>query len=205
MTCLLTVILMKFWLLVAGIYFWEYTASLSYEWNVIRGHQRYRWTIWVYSLTRLATLMVVVLNVASFFVTSPFNCQAMVTSAYTFALMALGSGSLLIVLRIFAIWNRNKVIVTIATGVWAVNFALLLAGVIQIHAVWSPVINACDFVNVETSKLSFCSLLVTDTFLLLVMLAGMLRLRRAGSGSFELGRLLWKQVGRIVTVVLLIH
>ena len=28
----------------------------------------------------------------------------------------------------FAIWNRNKVIVTIATGVWAVNFALLLAG-----------------------------------------------------------------------------
>ena len=66
-------------------------------------------------------------------------------------------------------------------------------------------INACDFVNVETSKLSFCSLLVTDTFLLLVMLAGMLRLRRAGSGSFELGRLLWKQVGRIVTVVLLIH
>jgi len=28
----------------------------------------------------------------------------------------------------FAIWNRNKVIVGIATGVWVVNFALMLSG-----------------------------------------------------------------------------
>jgi hypothetical protein len=26
---------------------WEYVTSLYYEWNVIRGYQRYRWTIWV--------------------------------------------------------------------------------------------------------------------------------------------------------------
>jgi hypothetical protein len=67
------------------------------------------------------------------------------------------------------------------------------------------VINACEFVNVETSTLSFCGLLVTDVFLLLIMLAGLLRLRTGGGGSFELGRLLWKQVGRlrfpIVTVL----
>jgi hypothetical protein len=41
-----------------------------------------------------------------------------------------------------------------------------------------------------------CSLLVTDMFLLLIMLVGLLRLRRDGGGTFDLGRLLWKQVGR---------
>ena len=68
-------------------------------------------------------------------------------------------------------------------------------------------IGACESVNVETGKLSFCSLLVTDMFLLLIMLAGLLRLRRGDGGSFELGRLLWKQVGRLrfPIVMLLIH
>ena len=63
---------------------------------------------------------------------------------------------------------------------------------------WSPVIRACVYVNIEATKLSMCSLLVTDVFLLLTMLAGLLRLRRGSGGgdSFRIGRLLWKQVGR---------
>ena len=67
-------VLVKFWLVASGIYLWvffagssdycrspeyqmaqiisvtdswEYATSLYYEWDVIRGHQRYRWTIWV--------------------------------------------------------------------------------------------------------------------------------------------------------------
>jgi hypothetical protein len=26
---------------------WEFVTTLNFEWNVIRRHQRYRWTIWV--------------------------------------------------------------------------------------------------------------------------------------------------------------
>ena len=54
---------------------------------------------------------------------------------------------------------------------------------------------ACDFINVETSKLSLSSLFATDMILLLIMLAGLLRLRRSGAGTLDLGRLLLKQVG----------
>ena len=36
---------------------------------------------------------------------------------------------------------------------------------------------------------------VTDTVLLLIMLGGLLQLRRRGGGSYELWHLLWKQVG----------
>jgi hypothetical protein len=48
--------------------------------------------------------------------------------------------------------------------------------------------------NLETTKPSLISLFVTDCLLLLFMLAGLLRLRRRGGGTFELGRLLWRQV-----------
>ena len=54
---------------------------------------------------------------------------------------------------------------------------------------------ACDFINVETSKLSLSSLFATDMILLLIMLAGLLRLHRSGAGTLDLGRLLLKQVG----------
>jgi hypothetical protein len=26
---------------------WEFITTLDYEWDVIRGHRPYRWTIWV--------------------------------------------------------------------------------------------------------------------------------------------------------------
>lgn len=54
---------------------------------------------------------------------------------------------------------------------------------------------ACIVTNIQTSKTSFIVLLAADIILLFVMLAGLLRLRRRGGGTLELGRLLWKQVG----------
>jgi hypothetical protein len=48
--------------------------------------------------------------------------------------------------------------------------------------------------NLATSKPSFFALFVTDFLLLLIMLAGLLRLRRRGGDTFELGRVLWRQV-----------
>jgi len=46
----------------------------------------------------------------------------------------------------------------------------------------------------ESNKPTIIVVFVTDIVLLLTMLVGLLRLRRRGGGTFELGRLLWKQV-----------
>ena len=79
--------------------------TLDFELDVIRRRRPYRWTIWVrndrrcsrlpsstlrtwvefsvrqiYSLTRLSTLMAVILNFVAFDTTTPINCQARVTS-----------------------------------------------------------------------------------------------------------------------------
>ncbi len=61
---------------------------------------------------------------------------------------------------------------------------------------WDPVSRTCTSNDVETSQLPFVALFITDFLLLLIMLVGLLRLRRGGGGTFKLGRLLWRQVGR---------
>ena len=65
----------------------------------------------------------------------------------------------------------------------------------QTRAVWVPVSATCAITNIETSgKPTAISLAVTDVVLLLIMLAGMLSIRRRSSGSLELWRFLWTQV-----------
>ena len=48
--------------------------------------------------------------------------------------------------------------------------------------------------NTESSKLNFIVTLITDIMLLLIMLAGLFRLRYYERGTLGLGRLVWKQV-----------
>ena len=57
-----------------------------------------------------------------------------------------------------------------------------------------PLQKACVVTNIEKCKTSLIVLFSADTVLLLIMLAGLLRLRTDGAGTFDLGRLLWKQV-----------
>ena len=64
----------------------------------------------------------------------------------------------------------------------------------QIRTVWVPSQKACVVTNIEKCKTSLIVLFSADTILLLIMLAGLLRLRRRGTGTLDLGRLLWKQV-----------
>jgi len=58
-----------------GLYLWEFFVNLDYEWSVIRGRRPYRWTIWVYSFTRVATLVTIILNLGGLDITAKINCQ----------------------------------------------------------------------------------------------------------------------------------
>jgi hypothetical protein len=78
----------------------------------------------------------------------------------------------------------------------------------QVRTVWEPTEKACVVTNIQSCKASLTVLLAADVILLLIMLAGLLRIRRRGGGSLEIGRLLWKQVGRerfSLAVLLLVY
>jgi len=167
----------KFWHVMSGLYIWEFLTTLDHEWNVIRGRRHYRWTIWVYTLTRVATLANVIVTLVDLNTKIPQNCQVLISFQYTFAYVGLAAASFLIVLRVNAIWNRKKGIVSIAVGVWGINASLLVVGISRLRASWSPAQDHCVTRNVQTIKLNSIALLSTDVVLLLIALVGLFRLR----------------------------
>ncbi|KAH9964914.1 hypothetical protein BC827DRAFT_1374775 [Russula dissimulans] len=121
-------ILSKLWHAVNGLYIWEFVTTLGYELDVIRGRRPYRWTIWIYSLTRVSTLLAIVLSFINLDVTSHINCQVWFTFQLIFSYSVVVIASLLIVLRITAIWNKDKIVVTISAGIWFVNAVVVIQG-----------------------------------------------------------------------------
>jgi len=99
----------------------------------------------------------------------------------------------LVVLRIIAIWNKDKIVVTISTGLWFVNAAFITQGIVRARSAWVSSRSSCTVINTEENKLNIIVTLALDMVLLLTMLAGLLRLRRDGSGRFGVARLLWIQ------------
>ncbi|KAF8259718.1 hypothetical protein EI94DRAFT_1750774, partial [Lactarius quietus] len=189
--CFLVVV--KLWHVLDGIFIWEFFIALDYEWSVIRGHRPYRWTIWIYSLTRMCTLIAVVLNMVGLDSSSPINCQVSVVFELIFVYSALAAASSLIVLRIIAIWDGNRIVVAIAICAWCNNIAFFInIHCPQIRATWSPTNRVCEVLNTETTTKSIISILVADVVLLLAMLVGLLRLRVYGT-MFALGKFLWQQ------------
>ncbi|KAI0278570.1 hypothetical protein BGY98DRAFT_516205 [Russula aff. rugulosa BPL654] len=185
---------MKFWLIVSGIYIWEFVTTLDFEWSVIRRYQRCGWTIWIYSVSRLSGLAVIILILVDYYGTSPINCQAWVSSAWAFsALGGYGLSLILIMLRIYAIWDKSKVIMTICAVIWVINLGFQLAGIVKIRAEWMPAARSCLITSgVEICRDFHINTLITDVILLFILLAGWLRIRRGGD-SLYLSNLLWKQ------------
>jgi len=185
-------LLLKFWLIMDGIYLWEFVTTLDYEWSVFRGHRSYGWTIWIYEIARISTFTSVVTDLVFLSLTVRLHCQVWVILIWTISLVSLATGSLLIVVRIVAVWEKKKVALAIASGLWLVNLGFLISCIVRVRAIWNPVARNCLVTNVETAQPSLISLFVTDLLLVLIMLAGLLRLRR-GSGGARLWRLLWRQ------------
>jgi hypothetical protein len=66
----------------------------------------------------------------------------------------------------------------------------------QIRFVWVPAQQTCARSKIGGSKLALVAVPVTDIALLLIMLVGLLRLRRRGGGMSDLVQALWRQVRR---------
>ncbi|KAH9990083.1 hypothetical protein BJV77DRAFT_633989 [Russula vinacea] len=188
----------KLWHLMDGVFIWEFLTTLDYEWDVIRGHRPYRWTIWVYSIARVATLLDIVVNLIGLNITTEINCQAWSTFIGLFAYIAYMASSMLIVLRIIAIWNKAKIIFAIAMGIWVADNGIFIYGLSLLRSKWSPEALTCVLFNVSSTKPAIIGSLFSDIVLLLIMLIGLLRMRHEarkgdGLGSFPLVRTLWKQ------------
>ncbi|KAI0287050.1 hypothetical protein BC826DRAFT_1189258 [Russula brevipes] len=187
--------MVKFWHIMDGLYTWEFLTTLSYEWSVIRGHRPYRWPIWIYSLTRMFALLAVIVDVVMLDIvaTDIVGCHAAFVIQFVLSYLSLGTASILIQLRILAIWNRNRVVVAIAAIIWLANSAIFLEGNSQLRAVWISDREGCAILDINGLKRILVAAFVSGTVLLLIMLLGLLRMGLYGSDTLALGRLMWKQ------------
>ncbi|KAI0279380.1 hypothetical protein BGY98DRAFT_438463 [Russula aff. rugulosa BPL654] len=186
-------IVVKFLHAMSGLYIWEYFTTLDYEWRVIRGRLPYRWTIWIYSAARLAGLVSVILGFVNMDVTTQINCQLWSLFSVLFLCLAAIMASLLIVLRTIAICNRNKVVVMLTFIVWGTSIGFHLHNIALVRSAWDPTQLTCGSVQRDSNAIDVIGVIIADTVLLLIILAGLLVMRGHDRGAFGLSRLLWKQ------------
>ncbi|KAI0052431.1 hypothetical protein FA95DRAFT_1601803 [Auriscalpium vulgare] len=182
----------KFLHCIDGLYIWEYVTTLNYEWEVITGKRPYRWTIWIYSISRLSALWTVILNLIGFNLTHEINCQVWIIFELFFAYLAFATASLLIVLRVAAIWNRNMYVMGLALAVWLTNIGFLIHGIVTVRDVWVPESNACLTLDTDQGRNNICVTLATDLILCLLMLIGLVRAKQ-GQGVAGIWRVLYRQ------------
>jgi len=137
--------------------------------------------------------MAVILSLVGIDVTTQYNCDVQNIFQFFFGYLAFAAASLLIVLRINAIWNGKRFVIAIATGVWVANVGLLIQSVARIHASWIPEADTCVITDIHSTQLNMIATLITDIVLLLIMLIGLLRLGFNEPGVYGLGYLMWKQ------------
>ncbi|KAF8492441.1 hypothetical protein F5888DRAFT_916359 [Russula emetica] len=189
-----SVALVRLWHVMSGIYCWEFFTTLDYEWRVFRGRLPCRYTIWIYSLTRVACLLGVIVCTVGMDVSTSYNCQLWVSSVATLFCVTLAAASLLIVLRIIAIWNRHKVIMATSIIIWGTGVALHINTTVRVRSTWNPLVAKCLSITTENSVLlGLAPSFFADLVLILIMLVGLLLLRRHGGGTLGLTPILWRQ------------
>jgi len=174
-----------------GLYLWEYFTSLWFEWQILTGRRKYRWTIWLYSGCRISALISMIAIFIGFDSARPLHCKAWLLVVYFFAYAAFVFASALIVLRIIAIWEKNIFVTAIALIAWLVNITFYIRSMARANSVWSPTAKTCLVLHTEHSIEPVTITLVEDFVLLALMLSG---LRRYGeAGMFGLWRFLYNQ------------
>jgi len=121
------------------------------------------------------------------------NCQVSATFEMVPAYLAVSTASLLLVIRIIAIWNKNLIVTGLAIGIWSVNGSFLILGVSRFRDGWDNFIGSCTTINFQSTKVTMTVAFVTDILLLIIMLVGLFRLGCHRQGSLATGRFLWNQ------------
>ncbi|KAI9439562.1 hypothetical protein H4582DRAFT_1536120 [Lactarius indigo] len=171
-------------------YIWETVMTAGFELDVLRGKQPYRWTIWIYLGTRYACLLMFIV----FFIHNDAGhvpCQPFIIANYALSYVSWGFASLIIVLRIIAIWDRNIIVSLIAFSTLLTGLGLNIRTLTKIESTYDSTFEACLVLKTDSGLVGAAAILAADILLLMIMLIGLLRL--AHGSSVGIWGLLYKQ------------
>ncbi|KAH9051921.1 hypothetical protein EDB87DRAFT_628354 [Lactarius vividus] len=171
-------------------YIWETVMTAGFELNVLRGKQPYRWTIWIYLGTRYSCLLMFIV----FFIHNDGGhvpCQLFLLANYALSYVSWAFASLIIVLRIIAIWDRNIIVSSIAISTLLAGLGLNIRTLTKIESTYDSAFEACLVLKTDSALVGAAAILAADIILLMIMLIGLLR--HAHGSSIGIWNLLYKQ------------
>jgi len=157
----------------SGMYIWEFIQGLEYEYSIITGRRKFTWTAPIYLAGRWSTLLLIIIEFLQLDTSFAINCQAMITTSFTFGTLSLISTSTLVTLRAFALWEQNKVVIAIGSTLWLANASSYLYSIVTFRG--HQVDAFCLFVHTSHASILILSTFITDFVLLAFMLSGVLR------------------------------
>ncbi|KAH9981603.1 hypothetical protein BJV74DRAFT_854490, partial [Russula compacta] len=165
-----------------GVKFYYILFNLDFDWKLIRRKPFVTWPGLIYLAGRLASLACVVSFLVGLNISSHINCQAWISTAFTFPLLELELSMMLIVVRVVAIWKRSSFIIYLVAITISLHSAASLYLLTGVRAFLDPGVEYRGCVTrAPRMHLIVMSIATITTYaiLLCAMLAGLLRQRNA--------------------------
>lgn len=157
--------------------------NLTHEYSIITGKRKLTRASLLYMGCRWCTLVFVILEFMELNGTRGLNCQAFITADFTFACLSFLFASALVILRIYALWERKKAVFIITTAIWCANAASYSYTVTVMRAHRSGGYCVLSHRDILHTRISVISTFLTDLVLLILMFTGILRWRKTHAGS----------------------
>ncbi|KAH9956363.1 hypothetical protein BC827DRAFT_801635 [Russula dissimulans] len=177
-----------------GVKFCDCISNLDFDWKLVRRKPSPTWPGIVYLASRVASMACVVSFLVGLNASSQINCQAWVSTAFTFPLLELELALLLIVIRVIAIWKCSSLATCLAAIVLSLHSGVSLHLLTGIHSFFDPGVGyqGCVIYAPRMYLISMSIATITTYALLLIaMLVGLLRQRQAR--SFGVWNMLFQQ------------
>ncbi|KAI0047175.1 hypothetical protein FA95DRAFT_1606272 [Auriscalpium vulgare] len=167
---------------------WDLVTTLDFEWSVITRARPFKWTMLLHTGSRLCAFGDVLVTLSSLDAVTTIDCKPWVVMDWLLGSTAPLLASVLVILRIIAIWERNKYVVAVSAMATMANLAFLIQCLISSKAVWNPAVDICAIINPLGRRNYIYAILAADVVLLALMFFGLLRWRPMGlrGGVFEL-------------------
>jgi len=171
--------------IVAGVYIWEFVLTVDYEYHVLTGKRKFTWTFPLYLGCRWFALLSILVQLHF---PPGLDCQTFVVGVFAFAYLSFLFASALILLRGYALWERNRIIIACTLPLWLANAVIDLYSAVTFRARKDDSNTSCIIENSLHNRTSVFSTFITDLVLLVLMLVGVLRWKNARrtSGIWQL-------------------
>lgn len=163
----------KFVHVMGGLFIWEFLLNLDFEYSIMSGRRKFTRTSLIYIASRWFTLLLIIVEFLGFDSSQRIDCQAQVSTLFTFGTLAYLSASALIILRIYALWERQKVVVAVVSVIWLANAVSYVYTIATTYA--HRVDGICVTFNPLRNRIYIFSTFISDLAFLAFTLTGVLR------------------------------